>query len=111
MPGELLHHLGMHALDGEQGQIRMPELVQAPSVEAVLGAALGPPAAEAGGQDAGAAVVRDDGAVVGLLDVALLRLTPLVCAGVALELGLLVVLEDLDRLVGERQHARAGFGL
>lgn len=70
MPGELLHHLGVHALDGEQGEIGVAELVQAPSVEAVLCAVLGSPAAEAGGQDAGAAVVHDDGAVVGLLDVA-----------------------------------------
>ena len=64
MPGELLHHLEVHAADGKQGEIRMVELMEAPSVEPVLGAVLGPPSAEARGQDAGAAVVRNDGAWV-----------------------------------------------
>ena len=109
--GELLHHLGVNSLDGEQGQVGVPELVQAPSVEAELRAILGPPAAEARGQDACAGVVRNHGAIVGLLDVALLGLAPLVRPCIALELGLLVGLEHMDSLVRERQHAGAGLGL
>ena len=65
VPGELLHHLGVHAADGKQGEVRMAKLVKTPSVETVLGAVLGPPTAKARGQDAGAAVVGDDGAPCG----------------------------------------------
>ena len=111
MPGELLHHLGMHAVDGEQGEVGVAELVQAPAVEAVLAAILGPPAAEAGRQDVRAAIVGDDETIVVLDDVALFRLAPLVGALVTLELCRLVGLEHFDRLVGERQHAGAGLGL
>lgn len=108
---KLLHHLGMQELDGEQGEVGMAELMQAPTVEPVLEEVLGPPAAQARGQDAGAAVVGDDGAVVGLLDVALLRLAPLVGAGVAPELSLLVGLEHFYGLIRERKHTGARLSL
>lgn len=109
--GELLHHLGVDSVDGEQGQVGMAELVEAPVVQTILRPVLSSPTAEARGQHAGAAVVGNDRAVVGLLDVSLLRLAPLVGAGVALELSLLVGLENFDRLVREGRHARAGLGL
>ena len=36
VPGKLLHHLGVHAVDGEQAEVGVAELVQAPVVEPVL---------------------------------------------------------------------------
>ena len=55
--GKLPHHLGMNPVDGEQGEVGVAELVEAPSVEAELWAVLDPPTAEARRQHARAAVV------------------------------------------------------
>lgn len=111
--GELLHDLGVDAVQGEQREVGVPELVEAPAVEPETCAVERPPAAERAGRHALAVVGGDDGRVLGLLQVALLRPAPLVrpseLGGLRLLLGKQRVARDLGQR--EQPHARLGLGL
>lgn len=64
---EFLHRFRMYTVERREREIDVAQLMEAPVIEVVIAAVLRPPAAEARGEDAGAAAVRDDRSLVGLL--------------------------------------------
>ncbi len=70
MARELLHDLRVHAVEREQGEVGVPQLVEAPAVEPKALAVDRPPAAEGARRHAFAVVRGDDGGLLGLLQVA-----------------------------------------
>ena len=55
---QFLHHLGVHAVHGEQDEIGMPELMEGKAFQSKSSAVVGPPRAERGQVQTGSAEGR-----------------------------------------------------
>lgn len=111
MADQLLHHLGMHAVHGEQGEIGVAELVEGEAFEPELGAVVGPPRAERSRVDTGSPPGGNGRKDLVYLYVTLLGMAERVGALKLLLLGFAELEQRFAHVVGQRQQAHAGFGL